>query len=188
MNSRKIAVAGIVAAISFLLTFLEFPIFPAVSFLKFDPSDTLIGMLVLIYGWVPAFLAMTVKSLLFLLKSGNGGPIGILMNFIAGFIFISGFHFVRKFVINNKELPAWIGYILTSAVIGVVMCFLNYFIALPVYLAVKPSELDTFMRSGFGLGITDYFKFLFVFNLIKFTIDSILAHFIFKRSRNILNV
>ncbi|BBE30885.1 riboflavin transporter RibU [Tepiditoga spiralis] len=187
-SSKKLAISGIVAGLSFLLTFIEFPIFPAVGFLKFDPSDSLIALVVLLYGWIPAFFTLSVKSILFLLKAGSGGPIGILMGFSAGLAYISGLYFVKKSINEEKKIKSYFLYLITSLTVGLVMCFFNYFVALPFWLNDVKSigDIAVQFKKQYYMDILTFFEFLMAFNFIKFTIDSIIAHFIYRKTKNIL--
>ncbi|MDN5341747.1 ECF transporter S component [Oceanotoga sp. DSM 15011] len=170
-SSRKIAIAGIIGAISFLLTFIEFPIFPVVGFLKFDPSDSLIIFTNLVYGFVPSLLTLIVKSFLFIFKSGDGGLIGILMNFISGFVFIGILNLFKD------KINRWILYFIDSLIVGFVLFFMNYFISIPVYTNMKTSEFINTLP----INMFQFFVLTVIFNLIKFFIDSIIAHLLNKR-------
>jgi len=66
MHGRRVAIVGIFAALSFLLTFIEFPIIPLLPFLKFDPSDSLIILVTMGYGFLPGFFTLVIKSFLFI--------------------------------------------------------------------------------------------------------------------------
>jgi riboflavin transporter FmnP len=72
MNSRKVAVVGIFGALAFLLTFIEFPIIPLLPFLKFDPSDCMVFLVTLIYGFLPGLFTLLIKNFLFIFRSGEG--------------------------------------------------------------------------------------------------------------------
>ncbi|MFN4200963.1 MAG: ECF transporter S component, partial [Fervidobacterium gondwanense] len=86
-KATRIATIGIMSALATGLMFLEFPIFPAANFLKFDPSDILPILSGFIFGPLDGVLVLLIKDLLFyLLKSGD--IVGIAMNFAAGVSFL----------------------------------------------------------------------------------------------------
>ena len=95
---RKLVLTALLSAIALALFFLEFPLFPAVGFLKMDFSDVpaLMGALLLGPGW--GVLIELVKNLLELLIKGMGSQMGFgnLMNFAVGAAFILPFSLIFR--------------------------------------------------------------------------------------------
>jgi riboflavin transporter FmnP len=177
MKAKRIAISGIFGVIAFLITFVEFPIFPVLPFLKFDASDSIIIFTNMAYGFVPSLFTLIVKSFLFLFKSGDGGPIGILMNFISGFVFIGVFQLIKN------KINVFISYFIASTSVGLAMYLANYYMAIPIYTNAKTPE---FINS-LGLTITQFFILIILFNIIKFMIDSVIAYFFDKKLEKHLN-
>lgn len=175
MKSHRLALIGIFGALSFLLTFIEFPIIPLLPFLKFDPSDSLIILMTMVYGYVPGFFTLIIKSFLFIFRSGDGGLIGIFMNFIAGTTFITLLYFLK----NKVKINIWINYVITSIVTGIVAYLLNYFVSIPIY---TNQPTDVFVNS-MGINLQIFFWLVLLFNFIKFFADSLIAHIIFKKTK-----
>lgn len=175
MHGRRVAIVGIFGALSFLLTFIEFPIIPLLPFLKFDPSDSLIILVTMGYGFLPGFFTLIIKSFLFIFRAGDGGLIGILMNFIAGTAFITTLYLLKNFV----KLNNWINYVISSLLTGVVAYGLNYFIAIPVYTNQPTSQFV----SNIGISLQVFFLLVLLFNFIKFFVDSSISHFLLKKTK-----
>lgn len=176
MKSKRIALAGIFGCLSFLLTFIEFPIFPVLPFLKFDASDSIVIYITLLFGYAQGFLTLLVKSFLFLFKTGDGGLIGLLMNLIAGTIFITSMYYLKK------RLNLILTFILSSFFVGVSMCIVNYYISIPIYTNQQSKQFI----NNLGLELSTFFLLVIAFNMIKFIADSIIAYIISKKTKKII--
>ena len=176
MKTKILVLSGIFGGLAFLLTFLEFPIFPVLPFLKFDASDSLVIYIAMFFGYIPSFLTLTVKSILFLFKSGDGGIIGIFMNFIAGIVFISILYKLKS------KLNLWIVFSIASTAVGITMCFVNNYISIPVYTNMKTA---TFVEM-LGLTSVQFFSLVIAFNVIKFMADSIIAYLLYKKTKSLI--
>ena len=80
-TASRIAKLAIFSALAFVVTFLEFPIFPVAPFLKLDFANVFIMLSGFMFGPVSAILVSLVKELLCLLKSSTGG-VGEIANFL----------------------------------------------------------------------------------------------------------
>jgi len=84
---KKISFVGIFSALATLVMFLEFPIFPQASFLKYDPSEIPALIVSFLLGpGVGMFVVLVKDILFFLMKSGD--PVGIAMNAVLGMSFV----------------------------------------------------------------------------------------------------
>ncbi|MGI6162357.1 MAG: ECF transporter S component [Bacillota bacterium] len=85
--NRKTAVVvstAILAAMSLILElYVHFPVLPAAPYLLYSPGDLPIIIAALVFGPIPGVLTALVNSALFVLLTGEGGPWGALMHFIA---------------------------------------------------------------------------------------------------------
>ncbi len=161
---RSIIYAGILAALSFvLMRFTEFPLMPSASFLKTDLGDIplLIGAIQL--GPIYAVAIALIKNLIFLISgAGQGGPLGVLVNFIAvaTFALIVGLFTARK-----KSTVT----ILLGLVVGMIAMVL---VMIPVNLWAVPRFSPNFAKPEMRQALYDYiFKVNVPFNLIKGAID-----------------
>ncbi len=165
----KIASIGIMSALAAGLMFLEFPIFPAVNFLKYDPSEILPLLGGFIFGLKEAILILAIKDILFyFLKSGD--IVGILMNFAAGFAYIVPILLIYNF--RKNRVFEIIGYIVGVIVTVGVMAVLNLLVV-PFYWKVE-------MNAVVGL-----LPWIMGFNAIKFGVSSVITGLIRKRIEKI---
>ncbi len=161
---RRIILASILAALSFvLMRFTEFPLIPSAPFLKVSFGDIplLIGA-VYLGPWYGVSIAL-VKDLLFLASGGGGGgPLGVLVNFIAisTFAFVVGI--VVKGSINLKRLI--FGFVLGTIAMAAVMIPVNLW-AVPLFL---PNVTHSYL-------IIYIFKVNIPFNLLEGAIDSVIT-------------
>lgn len=84
--TRFIVYTGVLAAMATVLYFIEFPVIPGLSFLKFDPSDLPAAVAGVVLGPAAAVLVEFLKCSIHLLVRGFGDSLGFgdLMNFLVG--------------------------------------------------------------------------------------------------------
>ena len=90
--------AMLVALSLILVMLINFPILPAIPFMKYDPADIPILIGSFLFGPMGGVILTAIVSILQgLFISGDGGPIGIVMHFLATgtFAFIAGFIYQR---------------------------------------------------------------------------------------------
>jgi len=168
-NLRSIIFAGILAALSFvLMRFTEFPLLPQASFLKTDLGD--IPLLVGAYFFGP-FVGVAiafVKDLLFFISgAGSGGPIGVLLNFIATgtFALVVGLVSLKK----KNDLTLALGLILGTIALVLVMIPANLW-AIPKFLPSWTKEQT----------LTYIFTINLPFNILKGLLDTVVTFFVVK--------
>jgi len=168
-NTKKVAIVGVFSALAFVVMYLELPIFPAVNFLKYDPSDIMALLIAFIYSPMLGVLVLAIKDILFyLFKSGD--IVGIAMNFVAGVLFI-----VPAAMIYSKKgrVREILGYLAGIAVATGGMALLNI-VVVPFYWKVS-------LETVFAL-----LPWIIGFNAIKFSIDSVVNYIIHRRVKKIL--
>lgn len=85
---RVLALVGMLAAVGYVLQLFEFPLLPAVAFLKFDFGDVAVVVSGSMFGPGAAVLTAVVKGLLWvLIGRGGNGLVGAGMNTIAVIVF-----------------------------------------------------------------------------------------------------
>ena len=102
ISTRTITMTALLAAISYVLAFLEFPVPLSPSFARMDLSDlpALIGTFV--FGPVTGVMIELIKNVLQLLSSSTGG-IGEFANFIMGASYV----LVAGFIYKYKKTKKW---------------------------------------------------------------------------------
>lgn len=112
-TAPRIAYMAIFTSLAFVVTFLEFPIFPQASFLKFDFANVFFLIEGFIFGPVEAIVSIGLKELLCFAKSGTGG-VGEVANFIMSTAYI----IVPSILYRFKKGRMWVA---ISMVIACVM-------------------------------------------------------------------
>lgn len=186
-NTRTITMTGMLAAISYILAFLEFPVPLSPAFARMDLSDfpALIGAFA--FGPLCGLMIELVKNGLQLFSTSTGG-VGELANFLMGgsYVLAAGLFYKR----NKTKKNAAIAWILASIVMGITAALTNYFILLPMFEAFMP--LDQVIAS-FGAFIPfirtklDVVLFnAFPFNLLKGLVIGALTMLVYKRLTPVL--
>lgn len=183
-KTTKLAVTAMLAAMSAVLMFFEFPLtFIAPEFYKLDFSEipVLIGTFSMgpISGIVIEFIKILVKLLI---KGTTTGGVGEFANFLIGCSFVLPAGFVYMYKKNRKSaIVGMTAGTITMATVGVL---LNTFVLVPMYSAFMPIEEIIRMGQAIIPAIESTFTFcLFCvgpFNLVKGVIISLVVFFIYK--------
>lgn len=167
-STKKLAGTAVFAALAFVTSLLEFPIFPATPFLKLDFSMAFILLAGFIFGPVSGVCTAAVKELLrFIIGSSTGG-VGEIANFAvsAGFIIIPTL--VYRF---KKGLPVVIVTLLIGCVMQVLLSLIaNRFITFPLYMGNVAAEK-----------FAEWWYYIVLFNLIKSVSVSVISVAVYKK-------
>ena len=181
ISTRVMVCTAMLAAVSFLLAFLEVPMLLSPSFARMDLSDlpALIGAFA--FGPMVGVVIEFIKNALQAFSTSTGG-IGELANFLMGasFVFTAGMIYKR----NKTKKTALIACIVASIVMGIIAGLLNYFVLLPMYSAFMPldqviasfGEIIPFIKTKFEVILFSAIPA----NIIKGLIISLFAMLIYK--------
>ena len=172
-SASTIAKIAMFAALAFAVSYLEFPIFPAASFLQMDFSCVFVLLGGFMFGPVAAVIISGVKECLRLFTTGTGG-VGELANFIVTFSFVIVPTLVYRF---RKGLPV---VVLTLAV----GCFLQVGVSL---LTNRYINFPLFMGAGAAETFSQLWWYVLLFNLIKGVAISLVTVLLYKRISWLLN-
>lgn len=165
-KTKIIAGTGIFTALSFLVSFLEFPIFPATSFLQIDFSAVFTLLSGFVFGPVSAIIVSLIKELLrFLINPGSSGGIGELANFIITLSYVLLPTVLYRKIKGIKVVI--ITLVISSVFASGVALLTNKFILFPLY--------------GFSQFFASVWWYVLLFNLIKYFAVSLLTFIIYKR-------
>ncbi|MBU3161516.1 ECF transporter S component [Clostridium frigoris] len=175
------------STISFILMFIStsLPMFP--SFLKVDLSEIPAVIMLLTGGVYEAVFVSLIKNILHFPFSLTAG-VGELINFIISFSFIILIYFFNK---KNKKLK--ISLLFATIIIGILSAFINYYIMFPLYstlLGVNKQMILSLAASfnPFISNLSLYLTLIIIpFNLIKFTIVSVLCYNLLPKIKGGLN-
>ena len=171
-SAKRIALMGVFVALSYGVSFLEFPIFPPAPFLKLDFGNVFILLISLLLGPIEGIIVCVLKECLRLIGSTSGG-VGELANMAVTTAYILLPATVYRF---RKGLKYVIPCLIAACFIGTGAALLaNRFINFPLYM---------------GAGAKEAFASLWVyvlgFNLIKTAAVGILTALLYKRLSNFL--
>ena len=163
ISTRVIAGGAMLAALAFVLQYLEIglPIMP--FFIKFDFSDlpALIGAFA--YGPLAGVLIELIKNLLHCAVS-QSATVGELSNFILGAVFTATAGLIYRHKKTKKM--ALIGGIAGAVIMGAVCIPSNYFVVYPFYYrAYMPEEVVLQAYQAILPSMKSVLQSLFVFNL-----------------------
>ena len=172
LDAKLIAKIAIFTAIAYVISFLEFPLFPTATFLKLDFSNVFILIGGFSLGPIPGVIILLVKEILCMITS-QSFFVGQLANFLIGLSFILLPIVVYKF---KKGIKTVIITLSISSVLQVVVgLFVNRFINFPLY----------------GLSVEAFYSLFFVilvFNLIKAVVISVLTILLYKRIKKLFRI
>ena len=173
-STKKLATMAVFAAISIILVMIvHLPIFPAVTFLEYDPADIPILLATFMFGPLSGIIMTIVVSLIQgLTVSAGSGAYGIIMHIIATgtFVLVAGniyrTHKTRKgaMIALGAGIVSWV----------VVMFFANLFIT-PLFMGVTRDVVMQMM------------PLILLFNLIKAGVNSVITFFLYKRISGFLH-
>lgn len=159
---------GTFAALSLVLDlFIHFPLIPTASFLLYRPGDIPLLMVSFKFGPAVALGATALVAVLFALITGQGGPWGMFMYFLAcgTFVGIAGWTYQR----NRTRQGAFVGLVLGLFIMTGVMILANLVVT-PLYLGVPRNVV---------LGMI--LPVIAPFNLLKGALNAAVTLLIYKK-------
>ncbi|MBO7149434.1 MAG: ECF transporter S component [Clostridia bacterium] len=167
-NTKKLVGTAVFSALAYVVSMLEFPIFPATPFLKLDFSAVFLMLAGFIFGAVYGISACAVKELVcFITKSSTGG-VGELANFIV----IGAYILIPTLIYRyRKGIKVVVITLIVACIVQVALSLLaNRFITFPLY-----------MGEGAKPFFDSVWQFVALFNLIKSVAVSIITILLYKR-------
>ncbi len=168
-TAPRIAYMAIFTALSFLVTFFQFPIFPAASFLQLDFSNVFFMIEGFIFGPVEAVVSIVIMQLLCLTKTQTIGA-GEVANIVLSIAYVIlpsvGYRF--------KKGKKWVIVFLACACVFqvAVSLLVNRFINFPLYGSL----------SGFdgAEAFKELWPFVVYFNIVKSVGISVIVFLVYK--------
>ena len=194
---KTIALTGIMAALSTILRYLEFPlIFIAPEFLKFDFSDLPALITAFAAGPIYGVAVEAIKNIV-MLPFTKTQYVGELANFMVGGIFVFSAGLIYKLKPTKKTALA--GMLSGTLIMTVSAAFLNYFFLIPFFAELYIKDpIDTKIKIDIIISLfTAVFPFIkdlfgavlfsiVPFNIIKGVAISLITFFVHKRISNIV--
>ena len=174
MNTRQICYYSIFIALAVITGYLiHFPILPVAPFLLYDPGHVFLLIASFKFGPKAGIVMSSVYALIFALLTGQGGPWGALMNFLAtsAFVLVSSSIYLKRHDRNG----AIIGLALGTLAMTAIMIPANLLIT-PLYMGVDRTVVIQLLLPA-----------IIPFNLVRGLISSILTLVVYKRISLLLN-
>lgn len=174
--------AGILAAISTLLTFCEFPVLFMPAFLSLDISDVPVLIGTLLLGWPSGVAVALIKNLLRATASSSL-TIGEIANFSLSVTYITVLILLRR-------TGLW-AYMASTVALAAMAVLLNFWVLLPLYqeaFHITTEQLLSLTRAAGNpvLTIWDFMWWVIVpFNLIKGALIAVISVPIYRRLRHL---
>lgn len=178
---KRLVTVPLLAAVAFILQYLEFPVPLMPSFLKLDFS-TLPGLVAgLLFGPMAGVVVELLKNVLhFLFKNTDGLLIGELANFVAGSSFIVAAVTMQRLRRGKGGFLA--GLAMGTLLMTLVMSAANWVFLIPAYAALYQVSVDALLGM---LQVESLWSLILVaiapFNIIKGAVLSLLAYPIFVK-------
>lgn len=173
-KTKKITRLAMLAAISVVLALLvSFPIFPAASFLEYDPADVPILISALLYGPAEGLLVTAIASIMQgLIKSAGSGIIGIIMHIIATGCFCVVTALVAR---NGEKKRIALALVLGAFSMAAIMIPCNLILT-PMYTGATREMIASMLLPVF-----------IPFNLIKAGINAVVTYIVYLPLKKILD-
>lgn len=172
-SARRLALIAVFTALAYGISFLEFPIFPAVSFLKLDFSFAIMLIASYMLGALSGEVIVIVFTLLKLPLSQTG-MVGDLANFVMAQFFVVMpsliYYYRRKFSVVVFSL------VVATAIVSALSLVTNRYMLLPMYMGSGAEEF--FMRVWY---------YIVLFNVIKGVSNGIITVLLYKRLKKLLH-
>lgn len=173
-STVKLAKMGLLVAISIVLVyFIHFPIFPAVSFLEYDPADISIMIGTFAFGPLAGFILTVVTAVIQgLTVSAHSGAYGIIMHIIATgtFVLVAG----NIYKVRKTKKGAVVALAVGTIAWVIIMFFANLVVT-PLFMGVPRAAVIELM------------PFILGFNFIKAGINSVITFLLYKRISGFLH-
>lgn len=160
-NLRVMTGTAMLAAIAFILMFLDFSVPFMPSFIKMDVSELPALVAAFAYGPISGVIVCLIKNLIHLTITTTGG-VGEISNFLLGafFVFPAGLIYMKK----KNKVTAIVGALVGAVIMGVMSIVSNYFLVYPIYYNFMPKEVILAAYQAIFSGVDDILDCLIVFN------------------------
>ncbi len=173
-SAAYLAKIAILTAFGVVLLYIEFPILPAVSFLKLNVSDCPTLIAAFMFGPISGVMVNAVKvGLCLLLRGTSTGFVGDISNLISGSLYavIAGviYH------IKRDKTGALLALVLSSVVFCGVMLLCNAYMLFPFFGITDKNTITSLLWQTL------------LFNVIKCTLTSVITFYIYKSTRKLFD-
>ncbi len=180
--TRKITYTALFMAIAIILMYFEFVVPFIPPFLKIDLAGAVSMLASLLLGVVPAII-ITLGANLFRVPSSTSAGVGEIANFIIISAYLLTGYLIHKYY--KGKLRFGISFTSATLIATVVGIFANKYMLIPIYSKTMPIDAIINMANSANPMIDSLDAYLIFgvmpFNLIKFTILSIVTYLLYAR-------
>ena len=188
---KKIVIISMFSSVAAILMIFDFPIPIAPSFMKIDLSEVPIMIIAYMLGPISGIISVFLKIIIkLILKTTSTYFVGEIANFISAVSFIVPSSLLYK---KNKNIKiAIVSLIFGIFISSAVSTFFNAFILFPFYINNMGYGYETLinMYKNINPNLDSMLKIMllsvFPFNIIKYTIVSIIIFFIYKKISKVI--
>lgn len=165
-SATHIAYMALFTALAFVVTFLEFPVFPAAPWFKLDFANVFFMFEGFLFGPVEAVISITIKELLCLTKSGT-----MFVGEIANFVMSVGYIILPAIAYRFRKGKWWVAlYLVIGSLLEIAVSMpANRFITYPLFM--KDAAAAVFAQTWY---------FALAFNAIKCAAVSVVVFLLYK--------
>lgn len=169
-SATHMAYMALFTALAYVVTFLEFPIFPPpANFLKLDFANVFFMFEGFLFGPVEAIISIGIKELLCLTKSTSGGA-----GEIANFLMSTAYVIIPSVAYRFKKGRWWVALFLACA------CVLQISVSLPVNRFINFPVYGALSNFDGAAAFAQMWHLVLAFNAIKSVAVSIVVFLIYK--------
>lgn len=172
-SAKRLALIAVFTALAYGISFLEFPIFPAVSFLKLDFSFAIMLVASYMLGALSGEAIVIVFTLL-KLPFSQTGMVGDLANFIMAQFFVVLPSLIYRY--RRKFSVVVISLAVSTVIISALSLVTNRYMLLPMFMGDGAEEF--FIKSRY---------YIVLFNIIKGVSNGTITILLYKRLKKILH-
>lgn len=193
-RTRTMAQIAMLGAVAGVLMNLEFPLpFLAPTFYQMDFSEIPTLLAAFSMGPIAGILTELVKILVHLVTKGTiTAGVGDVANFIFGCTFVVPAGVLYRLHGKKSRKKAVVGMAAGTVLTAVAACFLNAFVLLPAYGKAFGMPVSAFIEMGTAVhsavkSLLGFCALIIIpFNLVKYSITSVIVFVVYKRLRVIL--
>jgi len=190
-STKNMVMMALFGAIAGVLMLFDFSVPIAPSFLKIDLGD-LPGILgAFMMGPVQGLIICIIKLMVKLVVKGTSTAfVGEVANFVAFAAYMLPATLIYKY--KKGKSGAILSLAVGTVIVSIVGVLSNYFVMFPMYskLYGMPLEAIIGMGSAINSHVTDLFTMMiftvFPFNILKYTIVSVITFLLYKRLKSVL--
>lgn len=177
-KTKKLATMGILTAMSVIfVALIHFPIFPAVSFLEYDPAD--IPILICGFAFGPwGGLAVTLVACVIqgLTVSAQSGIYGIIMHLLSTGVYVT----VSSLLYSRRKTRRMAAVSLAAGSAAMTLCMFGANLLVTPYFMMGAVNADTVAA------VMSLMPLILLFNLIKACGNGLITFFVYKKVKNFL--